>query len=287
MGESLGDIRTLPASKQAKDMMKQLTSKGLFKDQRDVWSLGAALGIAYGKTHEEGARGTFQNINSLDPDGVFRAVVYGLYPDMDPKDRAAILVNHAEWGIREIHRREKNGTLDFSEFCRLSSEPEKEDKNIPIVDGIKIDVDNLIKNGENEKIEFKSSLCWDFEKKNRNKNVEAAIAKSVASFLNTNGGFIIIGVKDDKSVLGLDGDFGAINKPTTDAFELHFTNLIEKYLGAENRPHVTMRFGEKEGKKIAIVVIPKKAPKEVYLTLDDEPYFYVRSGNSSRPLDVK
>ena len=48
-----------------------------------------------------------------------------------------------------------------------------------------------------------------------------------------------------------------------------------------------MRFADKEAKKIAIVIVPKKAPKEVYLTLDDEPYFYIRSGNSSRPLDVK
>ena len=48
-----------------------------------------------------------------------------------------------------------------------------------------------------------------------------------------------------------------------------------------------MRFAERDGKTIAIAVIPKKAPKEVYLTLDGKPFFYVRSGNSSRPLDVK
>ena len=48
-----------------------------------------------------------------------------------------------------------------------------------------------------------------------------------------------------------------------------------------------MRFHEKDGKTIALAVIPKKAPKEVYLTLEGEPSFYVRSGNSSRPLDVK
>jgi hypothetical protein len=45
-----------------------------------------------------------------------------LYPDLEPKERAAKLVNHAEWGIREIHRRDKNGTLDFSEFCRLRAD---------------------------------------------------------------------------------------------------------------------------------------------------------------------
>lgn len=294
MSDSIGDVRTLPASKQAKDQMKQLTSKGLFREQRDVWTLGASLGIAYGKTLDDGDRETFQNINSLDPDGVFRAVISGLYPDIEPKERAVKLVNHAEWGIREIYRRDKNGTLDFTEFCRLSIKSENEKLGTSIsIEGMKIDLDDLIKNGENERIEFKSSLCWDVEKKNKNKNLEFTIAKSVAAFLNSEqGGFLLIGVKDDKSLLGLDDDFkyvvkSAIGKTETDAFELHFRNFIEYYLGAENGPNVAMRFVEKDGKKVAIVIVPKKAPKEVYLMLEGEPFFYVRSGNSSRPLDVK
>ena len=128
MSDSLGDVRTLPASKQAKDQMKQLTSKGLFREQRDVWTLGASIGIACGEEFGEGERETFQNINSLDPDGVFRAVISGLYPDLEPKDRVTKLVNHAEWGIREIYRRDKNGTLDFSEFCRLGTNMDTSEK---------------------------------------------------------------------------------------------------------------------------------------------------------------
>lgn len=200
MSDSIGDIRTLPASKQAKDQMKQLTSKGLFKEQRDVWTLGASLGIAYGQTFDDGDRETFQNINSLDPDGVFRAIISGMYPDVDPKDRATKLVNHAEWGIREIYRREKNGTLNFSEFCGLSlaSENEKQGNTFLSAEGMKINLDDLIRNGENERIEFKASLCWDIEKKNKNKIVEIAIAKSVAAFLNSEGGFLLIELKTIK-----------------------------------------------------------------------------------------
>ena len=105
--------------------------------------------------------------------------------------------------------------------------------------------------------------------------------------MNSDGGFVLIGVKDDKTLLGLDADFAVINKPTKDAFELHFTNVIGNYLGDENRPYVTMRFTEREGKKIAVVVVPKKAPKEVFLTVNGEPSFFIRSGNSSRRLNVK
>ena len=106
------------------------------------------------------------------------------------------------------------------------------------------------------------------------------------------GGYLLIGVKDDKTILGLENDYKVLiknhsGKSLQDVIHLHFGNIIDDYLGGENGPHVTMRFHEKDGKTIALAVIPKKAPKEVYLTLEGEPSFYVRSGNSSRPLDVK
>jgi len=286
MSLPFGDTRTLPASKQAKDYMRQLVTKGLFAEQRDVWTLGASLGLALGKTYEQGKRETFQNVNSLDSDGVFRAIISGLYPDIDPKERATRLVDHAEWGIREIYRRENTGTLNFYELCEFGwSSEEKEDTILP--DGTKINVAELIENGENEKVEFKSSLCYDFQKNNKSQDVELAVAKSVAAFLNSNGGYLLIGVKDDKTILGLEEDFSMLKKATTDSFELHFTNIVNKYLGAENRPCVTMRFAEIGGKMVSVVVVPKRGPREAYLTFEGEPFFYIRSGNSSQPLDVK
>lgn len=285
MSLPFGDIRTLPASKQAKDYMKQLVSKGLFAQQKDVWTLGASLGLALGKTYEQGNRETFQNVNSLDSDGVFRAIMSGLYPDMDPKERATKIVDHAEWGIREIYRRENTGTLNFYELCEFGSSSEEE--NSILVDGIKLNFRELIENGENEKVEFKSSLCYDYQKNNKSKDVELAIAKSVAAFLNSNGGYLLIGVKDDKKILGLEKDFSFLKRATTDSFELHFTNIVNKYLGAENRPCVTMRFAEIGEKIVSVVIIPKRSPREVYLTLEGQPFFYIRSGNSSQPLDVK
>lgn len=114
MSSAFGDARTLPASKEAKSIMRQLVTKNIFNDQRHAWTLGAALGIASGQVHPSGNRSTFQNINSLDPEGIFAAIMVGLYPDLSPDNRRKKLVNHAEWGIREINRKEKIGTLDFS-----------------------------------------------------------------------------------------------------------------------------------------------------------------------------
>ena len=292
MSSAFGDIRTLPASKMAKKQMKQLVSKDLFNEQRDIWTLGAALGLVSGNTYERGNRGTFQNVNSLDPEGIFSAIMFGLHPNATPKERAKKLVDHAEWGIREIFRREQNGTLDFAKLCEYGSLPEKlrfrlekeiEDKKKRLVD-----VRELMKDGETEKIEFKSSMCWDYDEGKRSKIMEFAVAKTVSAFMNSDGGYLLIGIRDDKQILGLEKDFEAIKKPSTDAFELHFTNIINNYLGKENRPYVKIRFEDLDGKKIGVVIVPNRAPEPVYVTSErGEEEFYVRLGNSSHPLSVR
>jgi len=114
---AFGDARTFSATETAKKMMKELDAKDYFKDIRHMWMLGAALGISTGNTYDEGKRETFENVNSLDPEGVLGAIMLGLYPDLTPKERVSKLVGHAEWGIRELHKREKNGTLNFSELA--------------------------------------------------------------------------------------------------------------------------------------------------------------------------
>lgn len=114
MSTAFGDARTVPATAEAKNLLKQLAKTGLFKEQRDVWQLGAAWGIRTGKAYTEGKRETYQNINSLDPESLFAAVMLGRYPDLTPEQRLKKLVDHAEWGVREINRRYANATLDLS-----------------------------------------------------------------------------------------------------------------------------------------------------------------------------
>ena len=290
MSSAFGETRTLPATREAKKQMKQLVTKDYFNEQRDVWTLGAALGIALGKTYERGKRETFQNVNSLDPDGIFSAILFGLYPDANPKERAKKLVDHAEWGIREIFRREQNGTLDFSKLCEYSSLAKKLKSESPTLEESKtpqFDARQMIENGEDEKIEFKSSMCWDYDEGKRNKLMEFMIAKTVSAFMNSNGGYLLIGIGDNKKILGLDKDFAVLKKASTDTFELHFTNIVNKYLGKENRPYVKIWFEDLDDKKIAVVVVPSRSPNPVYVKSEGKEEFYIRLGNSSHPLNVR
>lgn len=120
MSSAFGDARTIPASEDAKKLMKQLATRDIFSEQRDVWRLGAALGIAEGQVYDKGARSTFQNINSLDDEGLFAAAMLGRYPDLQPDERLKKLVDHAEWGIREIHRKISNSTMDWAALAASS-----------------------------------------------------------------------------------------------------------------------------------------------------------------------
>jgi hypothetical protein len=117
MSDAFGDARVIPASRLAKERMNHLKAKGIFQELGDVWRLGAALGISLGQTlSDETEMDTFQNINSLDPEGILAAVMMGLYPNSEPKERLSLLVAYAEWGINEIYHKDEIGTLDFAKI---------------------------------------------------------------------------------------------------------------------------------------------------------------------------
>lgn len=135
MNIAFGNARTIPISEKAKNITRELGGTYLFNEQGDVWRLGAALGIAFNKVYTKEKRGTFQTVLSLDPDQILSAVMLGLYPDMSPDERLKKLVDHAEWGMREIYRKSKNGTLDFTTLgLNTIDETPKEDEFDKIVE---------------------------------------------------------------------------------------------------------------------------------------------------------
>ena len=104
--------------------------------------------------------------------------------------------------------------------------------------------------------------------------------------MNSQGGILIIGVDDDKNVLGLEKDLEQLRRHTLDSFELHFTNIINQYLGKIFRLSTKITF-EKINEKDIVVVIIEKAKQPVYVKHGREKQFYIRSGNSCQPLDIE
>jgi DNA-binding response OmpR family regulator len=61
----------------------------------------------------------------------------------------------------------------------------------------------IIAGGENDRTEFKSTLRWSVKENKVNHGVEIAWLKTVAAFLNTDGGNLVVGVNDKGIPLGI------------------------------------------------------------------------------------
>jgi hypothetical protein len=147
-------------------------------------------------------------------------------------------------------------------------------------------VEELIGAGESPILEYKSSLLWDFRANQANKEMQKIIAKTIVGFLNFEGGTLLIGVADDGSIVGLTRDLGALGRGDLDGFEQKLRQIIADYIGAEYGQYVKTSYENVDGDTIAIIYIDP-SPRPVYLRDRDAIEFYVRTGNTTRPLDVE
>jgi serine/threonine protein kinase len=149
------------------------------------------------------------------------------------------------------------------------------------------DLETLIANGENATAEFKQTMRWDIEASKTSAEVLKMAVKAVCSFLNGDGGTLLIGVSDTGELTGLADDIGALAKPSLDGFELAFRQGLANGLDPDAGHLVTLSFPTVRGVQICRVDV-KPAPIPVFLVGKGvPPEFRVRKGNSSPALDVK
>ena len=142
----------------------------------------------------------------------------------------------------------------------------------------------IILKGESQKLEFKSSLRYDMVNRALNKKLELVIAKTVAGFLNVDGGTLLIGVDDSGNVLGLENDYSVLSKGDSDGFELVLRGVIKKYLGKTFDKYLSVEFHTIDNKEICQIKIKSKYREPVYFSIDGTEKFFVRTGNSTQPL---
>jgi len=147
----------------------------------------------------------------------------------------------------------------------------------------------MIKNGETEFVEFKSSIRWDYREEKVNKILEDVILKTIAAFANAKGGTLLIGVTDDLEIIGLDKDFSTLKKQDADYFELHTRKLINNQYGITfSNESLLMKFPKFDGKTICSIQVAA-SEKPVFLKTRNKQgneieKFYVRSGNASQEI---
>ncbi len=148
------------------------------------------------------------------------------------------------------------------------------------------DLPTLIKSNENERLEFKSSLRWDFRQQKTNKNLEAVIAKSIAGFMNHQGGNLLIGVNDEGEIVGLENDYQSLRHKNSDGFELCIMDLIKTRLGGDVCSLIHCVFHKIEGKDICRIFI-ESSKTPVYVYTNNISKYFLRTGNGTRELDAR
>jgi len=156
--------------------------------------------------------------------------------------------------------------------------------------GPRITCEQAISQDEGQTIEFKSSLRWDLKLSRVTKEVEGAVVKTVAAFLNSDGGVLMIGVSDDKVALGLDADYSSLtDKPNKDGFLLTLQQVLSNAVGTDNfTRYLRIDFCKISGKEICVVYV-KPARREVFVpertALGPKQSFYIRVSNATKSLE--
>ncbi len=164
-------------------------------------------------------------------------------------------------GSAEILERLKSLRLDFERLSALRAQP------------------------EGQRLEFKSTSRWNLHTKKRDEAIESAVVKTVAAFLNSQGGTLLIGVADSGELRGISEDLASCRK-SMDQYERWLCgDLLSKRLGsAVIADHVTFNSVHVEGHDVVELVVTS-SPSVVWdAAADGREALYVRNGNETREL---
>ncbi len=148
-------------------------------------------------------------------------------------------------------------------------------------------VTELVAAGESQRVEFKSTARFNLHTGQADKKMEHVIVKTVAGFLNTEGGTLLIGVSDSGDVLGLDDDYSTMSKGNPDGFELALRQRLETSLSSSTVATVSFEFEQIDGKDLCVLRVAP-AGKPVF----SKPFdgsgsaieFWARVGNATNQL---
>lgn len=143
----------------------------------------------------------------------------------------------------------------------------------------KEDIQRLIRDGESNRLEFKSTLRTNLETGETDKRMEKAVLKTIVAFLNTDGGNLLIGVDDDGDMIGADIQ----SFENKDKMGLHLTNLIASKIGNSFLPFITFNLIDFDD-KVVIRVKCDPCPMPVFYKDGKIEIFYVRSGPRTEEL---
>lgn len=139
---------------------------------------------------------------------------------------------------------------------------------------------------EGQTVEFKTSIIFSPETHQPDKEQPKTIAKEIAAFMNSKGGTLYLGVKDDGTVVGIERDFPVLGaapiqerwkndsgfsyKANRDGYAQKVRNLIVGFLGGSVAAQIPdLIWHEAGGRTYATLEVPPTGEDIVYFGKDE------------------
>ena len=152
------------------------------------------------------------------------------------------------------------------------------------------EIESLILQGESETLEFKETLSLDTKKQTKEKYIESEVLKTIAGFINSEGGVLLIGVKDDGTISGIDHEAHKLYSGNLNKEKLVYLDGLLRHLGNKLKHSIGMEFyayfgfNRIECNDLSIIKVKcNKLTKGNGCFINNE--FYVRKGASTDKLE--
>ena len=229
--------------------------------------LNSKLGKEQLMSHATGS--TIKHINSdaLSKIGIVFKTLAAQKKIAETKKKLEDFVNASVGLLSDLE--EKGEDFDFNPENILKKMPDYE-------------FNTLINLDESEFLERKETLRKDTKKKEFQNYITEACLKTIVAFLNSKGGKLIVGQKDDKVISGIEED----NFKNNDDWSKFFKDKVKTHIGLTfMQTNIDFKFYKKNEKTIAVINCKKlEKGKQAYLNDQD---LYVRVGPSSEKLSAK
>lgn len=140
---------------------------------------------------------------------------------------------------------------------------------------------SLLVRGESKTAEFKQTFSLDIADNTKKPYLEDMVIKTIAAFLNSDGGDLLVGVNDDGLVTGIESEIEKLHKDSRDNFLKHFKNRLKDRIGEQFYPKISYDTIELNG-RLVFHVNCRPADIEVFVDGKD---FYVRTNPATDKLE--
>ena len=228
---------------------------------------------------------TNKQISDKEPSVYFPAVNKA-YPDA--LESQLITQDESLWKVDKfesfLEERRKLIARELNVF--LDSYRQKEDKPLDK----ETELEGLVTANESNTLEFKETWCYDTVQSHyqgkpiKNTDLNFVIIKTIAGFMNTDGGTLLVGVTDDNAVEGLDRDIELMGGDF-DKFQRNITEVIDNAFDAGKRRYYDISFPTYDNHVLCQVQIKPCRSTKTWASYKNETRFFVRRGNATHELN--